>query len=353
MTGELVLITGASGHMGFRAVVNALELGYQVRAAVRNQAKADVILNAPSIKALAPGNKLTFAFVPDIIANGAYDEAVKDVTYILHIASPIPSPSDDYERTAIQPALKSTINILESALKAPAVKRIVMTSSGIAVVSFREFVMEESPRVFTANERIPDVYGPFGHHFQAYAAEKVRALNATDKFIETEQPHYEVSNIMPSFFIGKNELITDAADILNGTNRVAFSPVLGEKADGALPGAMSHVDDVAKVHVLALDPKVPGGQNFGLMSGGVNGNNWGDSVDIVRKHFPEAVKDGRLPANGTQPTKKFLYDTSETDRILGIKQKSYEEQVVSVTEHYLELLEKAAEKVEIKTALAS
>ena len=349
MTGELVLITGASGHMGFRAVVNALELGYHVRAAVRNQDKADVVLNAPSIKALAPGKKLTFFFVPDIVADGAYDEAVKEVTYILHIASPIAKPSDDYERDAIQPALKGTMNILESALKVPTVKRIVMTSSVIAVAPFKDFVMEESPRIFTANDRIPDDFGPYGHHFQAYAAEKSRALNATDKFIKTEKPHFEVSNIMPSFFIGKNELITDAADILSGTNRVAFSPVLGYKADGALPGAMSHVDDVAKVHVLALDPKVEGGQNFGLMSGGVNGNDWGTSVDIVKKHFPEAVKDGRLPADGTQPTKKFLYDTSETDRILGIKQKSYEEQVVSVTEHYLELLEKAGGKAEIKT----
>ena len=349
MTGELVLITGASGHMGFRAVVNALELGYQVRAAVRNQDKADIILNALSIKALAPGKKLTFIFVPDIVANGAYDEAVKDVTYILHIASPIAKPSDDYERDAIQPALRSTMNILESALKVPTVKRVVMTSSVIAVAPFTEFVAEESPRIFTANDRIPDEFGPFGHHFQAYAAEKVRALNATDKFIKTQKPHFEVSNIMPSFFIGKNELITDAADILSGTNRVALSPVLGYKADGPLPGAMSHIDDVAKVHVLALDPKVKGGQNFGLMSGGVDGNDWGTAVDIVKKHFPEAVKDGRLPADGTQPTKKFLYDTSETDRILGIKQKSYEEQVVSVTEHYLELLEKAGGKVEIKT----
>ena len=348
MTGELVLITGASGHMGFRAVVNALELGYQVRAAVRNQDKADVILNAPSMKALAPGKKLTFFFVPNIVADGAYDEAVKDVTYILHIASPLAKPGDDYERDNIQPALNGTTNILESALKVPTVKRIVLTSSVIAVVSFKEFVIEESPRVFTANDRIPDVFGPFGHHFQAYAAGKTRALNATDKFIKTEKPHYEVSNIMPSFFIGMNELITDAADILSGTNQVAFAPVLGHKADGALPGAMSHVDDVAKVHVLALDPKVKGGQNFGLMSGGVNGNDWGDSVDIVKKHFPEAVKDGRLPADGTQPTKKFLYDTSETDRILGIKQKSYEEQVVSVTGHYLELLEKAGGKVEVK-----
>ncbi|KAK3178512.1 hypothetical protein OEA41_000648 [Lepraria neglecta] len=334
MTGELVLVTGASGHMGFRAVVNALEAGYHVRAAVRNQAKADVILAAPSIKALASGTKLTFVFVPDIIADGAYDETVKDVT-------------DDYERDAIQPAVKGTTGVLKSALKAPTVKRIVITSSIIAVIPWNDFIVEETDQVFTADDRIPDSYPPIVHHFQAYAAAKARALNATDKFMETEKPHFEVSNIMPSFFIGKNELITDAKYILSGTNNVAFAPVLGRKSDFPNPGAMSHVDDVAKVHVLALDPKIKGNQNFGLMSGGVAGNKWADSIEIVKKHFPEAVKDGHLPADGAQPSKRLLIDTSKTEKILGIKQRSYEDAVVSVAEHYLELLEKAGGKVEI------
>lgn len=207
--------------------------------------------------------------------------------------------------------------------------------------------MEESDTVFTADNRIPDTHPPFQHTFQGYAASKINALNATDKFVETEKPHFEVTNIMPSFFIGKNELITDAKDILNGTNSVAFAPVLGKKSDFANPGATIDVDDVAKVHVLALGPKVRGGQNFGMMSGGVAGNKWTDALEIVKKRFPDAVKDGRLSADGTQPTKKLLIDTSETEKVLGIKFRSYEEQVVSVTEHYLELLEKAGGKVEV------
>lgn len=99
--------------------------------------------------------------------------------------------------------------------------------------------------------------------------------------------------------------------------------------------------------MLALDSKVKGGQNFRMISGGVAGNKWADSIEIVKKRFPEAVQDGRVPADGTQPTKKLLVDTSRTEKVLGIKFRSYEEQVVSVTEHYLELLEKAGGKVEV------
>lgn len=162
--------------------------------------------------------------------------------------------------------------------------------------------------------------------------------------MKAENPHFNVINIMPSFFIGKSELISGPEEITRGTNGVAFRPVLGLSTDFANPGATIHSDDVAKVHVLALDPKVQGNQNFGMMSGGVSGNVWGDSVDIVKKHFPEAVEDGRLPANGSQPTKRLLIDTNSTEEILGIKFRSYEEQVVDVTKHYLELLERAGNK---------
>src|SRR5438034_10981539 len=107
MTSDLVLITGVTGHVGFRVLVFALEAGYRVRAAVRNQEKADTILAAPSIKALNPDSRLTFVFVPDILMDGAYDEAVKGVDSIIHIASPLASgiSSDNFETHLIQPAV--------------------------------------------------------------------------------------------------------------------------------------------------------------------------------------------------------------------------------------------------------
>jgi len=146
MTGEIVLITGASGHMGFQAVINALELGHNVRAVVRTQAKANVILAAPSIKKLAPGSKLQFVLVPDILTDGAYDKAVREVDYILHIASPLAKETEDYERDVVQPAVKGTTNILNSALKASTIKRIVITSSIIAVCTFSVYLFPSHAR---------------------------------------------------------------------------------------------------------------------------------------------------------------------------------------------------------------
>ena len=344
MTGELILVTGATGHLGFRALVLALDAGYSVRAAVRSQAKAETILTAPSIKALAPGAKLEFVIVPDILADSAYDYAVKGVKAILHIASPLAIPTEAYERDIITPAIKGTTNILKAAAKEPSVKRIVITSSVVAVIPWADLTIKEAARVYTAENSIPDPSGPYGSSFEAYAAAKTKALNATKSFVRTEKPTFDVINVMPGFFIGKNELVTDAKDILSGTNGAAFAQILGHVSSQTNPSNLQHVDDVAKVHVLSLDPKVEGNQDFGIQAGGVDGVAWDDAIEIVKRRFPEAVKDGRLPANGTQPTKKVRYDTSRTERVLGIKFQSYEDALVSLTEHYLELLEKQGRK---------
>ena len=347
MSGDLVLLTGASGHLGFRALVEALSAGYRVRAAVRSQDKADLILAAPSIKTLNPGSKLHFVIIPDILADGAYDEAVNGVKYVVHCASPISFPTDNYERNIIEPAIKGTMGILKSAAKVPSVHRIVITSSEIAVIPWEDFIVKESEHVFSPDELISDVSGPYGNHFQAYAAGKVNTLNATTRWVQAEKPHFDVINVLPSFFVGKNELVTEAKNILSGTNGAAFGQVLGKKTDSPLPGTMIHVEDVAKIHILALDSKVKGNQNLMASSGGVEGQTWAEAIEIVKKHFPEEVKDGRLPADGFQPTKKLRLDSSKTEKELGIKFQPYESQVKSVTRHYLELLEKAGGKVEI------
>lgn len=343
MSRELNLITGASGHLGLRTVLDALKANYHVRAAVRSQAKADAILAAPSIAALAPGSALSFAIVPDISAPNAFDDAVKDVNAIIHTASPL-AVGEDYERDIIEPAIKGTMAILSAAKKTPTVRRVVMTSSIVAVMPWADFFAVEAERVYTADDTTPSPSGPYGHPFEAYAASKVQSLSLTNEFLKREKPHFDVVNVMPGFFIGKNELITEAKDMMSGTNSVAFAMIMGRKNDFASPGTQVHVNDVAKVHVLSLSKDVRGNQNFGIQSGGVDGNAWGDAIGIVKKRFPEAVEDGRLPADGWQASKRVRYDTSETEKVLGIKFQSYEDAVVGLVEQYLELLEKAGVK---------
>ena len=349
MSGALVLVTGATGHLGFRIVINALTSGYHVRAAVRSQAKADLILASESVKNLKPGSALTFTIVPDILAPGAYDSAVKDVKYIVHTASPLAEPSTEEEKAniafAVKPAIRGTLNILEAAAKAPSVKRVVITSSVVAVMPWPHFIAEESDHIYNADYVVDDseVDGPYGHHFEAYGASKVKALNATKRFMKEGNRHFDNINIMPGFFIGKSELAPASKEAIlesAGTNKTALSQVFGEKGDFPTPGTMAHVDDIAKVHILSLQEHVKGGQNFGMQTGGINGDAWQDSVEFAKKHYPKEVAAGILPANGFRPSKRVRFDTSATEKILGIKFRTYEEAVVSVIDSYLEYLAK-------------
>lgn len=339
MANDLVLITGGNGHIGLRALVYALEAGYRVRAAVRSQAKADLISLAPSVQKLKSADNLTFTIVPDLLKQGAYDEAVKNVKYIIHIASPITNniSEDKYETHLIQPALRGTLGILEAAQQSPTVKRVVITSSIVAIMSWNDFFVEETGKVFKEQSRTPDPTGPYGNEFEAYSASKVIALNATAKFLDEQKPSFDVVHVHPAFVIGKDELVSEVDDMTRGTNGAMLGQVLGVKTPYPTPGNTIHVADTALAHVKALEPQVPSGQSLFTSSGGLEGTTWGDAIEIVKKHFPKAVESGVLPNNGSTPTKKTIIDSSATEKLLGMKFKSYEEQVVSVVEHYLEL----------------
>lgn len=55
------------------------------------------------------------------------------VDYVLHTASPVPNGSEKTPFDVIDPAIKGTVGLLESALKEPRVKHVVYTSSCVYV----------------------------------------------------------------------------------------------------------------------------------------------------------------------------------------------------------------------------
>ena len=110
MTDALVLITGATGHLGFKVLRTALEAGYHVRAAVRSEQKA-TLLKSNHVLQTTPGfSNLSFIIVPDFLAPNAFDGAARDIKYIIHVASPIVTKtpeSSDYNAHFIQPVISS------------------------------------------------------------------------------------------------------------------------------------------------------------------------------------------------------------------------------------------------------
>ena len=339
-TKPLLLLTGATGYIGFRVLLSALEAGWTVRAAVRSISSAkSKLLSTPTISSSPSlSSRLTFVEVPDILAPGAYAQAVADVTHIIHCASPLSSANvTDYEAELIAPAVQGTLEILRAAASAstPTVQRIVITSSVIA-----NMVPSQGPDIVTtAATRIPHrPKGPFDNGFAAYGASKIAALNEAEAWVAREKPAFDVVHVHPAFVLGANELATTTTELATGTAAagIAHLVIPDSPRAGPLPGIAIDVRDVAFVHVAALDKeKIPGNRSYGVSQPVV----WGDAFEIVKRRFPEAVEN-RIFAEKERNTPTVNWDARETEEVFGFTFKPFEESVVGVAGQWIELVSK-------------
>ena len=300
--------------IGSCTLVFALETGYRVRVPSRNLDSAQKLNNVPSIKSHMDDVELVE--VPDLLAEGAFDEAVKDVDYIVHLASPLPEVSSpetfDVQKDLIEPARIGTIGILESAAKSLSVKRVVIASS-IAVMEAKKGPDDLVP--------VPDPDKVDQNPFVGYTASKRIAHDAATKFMENERPHFDLVRILPSFVQGRNLLVTDKEKLGSGSNNILMDLVLSKKATVPRVASTVLVDDVAKTLILALDPKrAKGGENYiASASSSGKGAKWDDATEIVKKLFRKAVKSGVLPLRGLQESITVDYDVSKSETAFGLR----------------------------------
>ncbi|KAF8956233.1 hypothetical protein BDZ97DRAFT_1763982 [Flammula alnicola] len=106
--GSEVLVTGANGYISMWVI----SLSLHVRGAVRSNERKCLREYFRSY-----GAKVAWVVVEDHESDGAFDEAVKGVDGIEKMASPLNPPSDDPD-DYITPAVRVTVGIFQSALRA-------------------------------------------------------------------------------------------------------------------------------------------------------------------------------------------------------------------------------------------
>ncbi|KAI1495959.1 putative cinnamoyl-CoA reductase [Biscogniauxia marginata] len=309
MSSPNVLLTGATGFIGFKVLVSLLEEGYSVRTAIRSISQSESLASHPKVKALGVPDNLSFIEVPDITCEGAYDQAIKGVTYVIHLASPLP-----------------VTNILNSVHKEQSVKKLVITSSVFANIPFPPDPTTE----ITALSRVSNIPGPYASMLPAYSAGKIAVLNATDKFIVDNNPSFTIVNVFPGFVFGHDDRAQSLSALTAGTNRILVPIITGQSAADPMPAGVTHVDDAAKVHMLALKDGVSG--NLGVVKPYVFDDAW----DVVQKHFPKAVAVGTF-SRGQQPTIPVNWNAHQTEVEVGFNFKTYEDMVIDIAGQYLEL----------------
>ncbi|KAI1485225.1 putative cinnamoyl-CoA reductase [Biscogniauxia mediterranea] len=333
-----ILITGATGLIGFRILLAALAAGHSVRYTVRSEEKAQVVSSNPAVQKLAPGDRLSSVVIPDFTVDGAFDSALQGVTHIIHAGSPVPVPTLEPTTQVFQPTVKIASSLLSSALKTPSVQRVVITSSIVANLGH-----PPPPTAVSASTRVllPSPFpSTFDNVFEAYTLSKMVELHNTDEFVKTRNPHFTVSHVVPGYVFGRNELALDAEmmQTQNSSNNFLMIGMVGGELPFPIHGGFAHIDDVAEVHlrVAFLNPKAEEPRDFGIAAK----VDYGTIFNHVEKAFPEAVAAGVFKRVEV-PTLPIEYDSSDAEKLLGGKLRSFESAVVDVAGQYLEKLGKA------------
>jgi nucleoside-diphosphate-sugar epimerase len=179
---------------------------------------------------------------------------------------------------------------------------------------------------------------------EAYWASKALSRITTHTFLADKNPHFEIINLLPSVVIGPDELATKTSELLTGTRALAMAPLLGQKIESPLVGQQVHVDDVARAHVDALKPRVPGNADYILTSDSPDGFEWDEAKGIKFPKSGVSAPEGKLKLDGSMPTMKWKIDVSTTEKAFGWKCKSFEETMRDLVGQYLRLLERESEK---------
>ncbi len=235
-----ILVTGASGYLASWIVKYLLKDGYKVRGTVRNNK------NLGHLQEFKNKFAEKFEIVnADLLVENSFDEAVKGCEIVIHTASPFfVGKTKNAVEQLINPAVKGTENVLNSATKSGTVKRIVQTSSIAAVHSDAIDINKTENHIFTEkywNTESSAKHNPY-HYSKTMAEKKGWEL-------ESKQDKWKLTTINPGFIIGPSlsnrtdsESISFVLNLLNGKFHTGVPDMWFGVVD---------VRDIAHAHILA------------------------------------------------------------------------------------------------------
>ena len=350
MPQHTVFVTGLNGYIASVLAKYLLDNGYNVRGSVRRHASADPLVSGP-LKSYAESGALSVIEVPDITVDGAFDEAVKGVTAIAHLATPVSMGFTDPE-PIINTAVNGTRSILYSALKAgPQLKSFVVLSSVVAIMS-----SAQPPYVFTESdwndwaEPTVAAKGKDAPGMAIYCASKVAAEKAFWAFKDQEKPSFTQTALNPVFVIGPPLVAPKTVDQIGETVRSTWDIFSGSEfpGPGIVPGLGAVVDvrDVAaQTEYIIAHPEETDGERY-LSSAA---HSTAQSVaDVLRKTFPDAkrrIVEG-TPGEGYSPDYQVfdkqttpVFDGSKAKKLLeGNEYIPYEQSIVDTAKAFVHLL---------------
>eukprot|EP01102_Stenamoeba_stenopodia_P011879 TRINITY_DN3680_c0_g1_i2.p1 TRINITY_DN3680_c0_g1~~TRINITY_DN3680_c0_g1_i2.p1 ORF type:complete len:367 (-),score=98.51 TRINITY_DN3680_c0_g1_i2:117-1217(-) len=273
----LVCVTGAGGFIGTHVVRELLESGkYRVRATLRDANDEQKVKHLKELK----GAENLELFSADLTKPGSYDDVVRGVKFVFHVAAAVTMTADNPQRDIVDVGVEGTRNVFSAVEKSQdTVKRVIMTSSIAAIGKMGA----PNGTVWTENDwnDTADVKtSPYP--LEKYLSEKLSLEMVKDK-------PYDVVHINPGLVLGPvyteihiRSSPTVIRDIITG--KIPLCPRL------SMP--IVHINDVVKAHIYAAersDPSheryIPGGSRFILALPQTLW--WIDMARILHKAFPQ------------------------------------------------------------------
>ena len=190
-----MLVTGASGYIATHIVQQLQKAGYKVRGTVRYLKNEEKL---KPLQELCPDAKYPLELVEaDLTKSEGWVEAVTGCKYVMHVASPFPAENPANEDEIIKPAVDGTLYVMKACQEAKCVKRVVLTSSVVAVCNGFEVGGEKE---YTEN----DWTDHKRQGLTAYTKSKTLAEKAAWDFVEglEEEEKFELVVMNPAFVMG-------------------------------------------------------------------------------------------------------------------------------------------------------
>ncbi|KAH3878164.1 uncharacterized protein LOC127874026 [Dreissena polymorpha] len=332
-----VLVTGASGYIATHIIQQLQQAGYQVRATLRSLEDA---AKAEKLRALCPEAAHALELVEaDLTKPESWEPAVKDVTYVIHAASPFPMTPPKDESEIVTPAVDGTQAILKACVQAKSVKKVVMTSSSVAV----RYGSSEPNKTYTEE----DWMEPEG--LDAHGKSKVMAEKAAWDYVKElpDEDKVELAVVNPSYVMGP---------VLNGSKCSSTDVVkrLLEHSSLCVPKlnfSIVDVRDVAAAHIKAMTSQEASGKRHLV----TNDNMWMKEIaQVLSKEFksqgysvptanyPNAVLnligmfDKSVKMIIPQVNKVIKFDNSRMKEVLGVTPRDLKETILDMAYSLIE-----------------
>ncbi len=328
-----VMITGATGYVAGWIVKRLLEEGLTVHAPVRDPKNKEKLAH---LNALADKSKGEIKFFEaDLLEDGSYDEAVKGCELVFHTASPFINQVKDAQRDLVDPALIGTRNVLSSVNKVGTIKRVVLTSSVVAINGDTKDMLDLP--YGTATEEHWNTTSSVSH--QPYNYSKMVAEKSAWE-INNAQDRWDLVVINPSLVIGPGIKPKSTSESYN---------IVKQLGDGnfktGVPGldfAMVDVRDLAEAHFKAgFTPEAEGRHIISadrmavFQLGKILQNKYGSAYPFPKRELPKPLVWLAAPTVGISRKMvknnvgyPFKVDNSKGIKALGISYRPLEESII-------------------------